>query len=340
MAWQPNIYSYLKKTRAEKKLHSTPRAFENAIKSWNLMWFSLHHSTEQVLYSPSTKAHRFQTLFAMTQRDKWDVAATARVSDRWAEHSARWNTAMTDALLFGAAITPDSAVLDLAAGSGDPALTIAKHLTRGSVIALDSSRAGLLLGSRLARPLGFGQRVVFVQADAHSIPLAADCVDRVTCRCGIMFFKDAEMVMSEVLRVLKPRGRAAFLVWGTFEQPFFEATVGTLLRLVHGAQMPPQAREMFRFAVPDSLASVLKAAGFRDVHEEALTVMRIWAGTAEELWAYQQEISTLCHPLFDSIPPESRSNVDARVVAALSRFQSGGVLSVPVDVTVVAGQRP
>jgi len=276
----------------------------------------------------------------MTARELWDAAARARVSDRWAEASARWNTAMTNALLSAAAITPDSVVLDLAAGSGDPALTIAEHLVRGRVIALDNSRSGLLLASIHARQLALGLKVDFVQGDAHAIPLLPTCVDRVTCRCGIMFFNDTGLVMSEVLRVLRPGGRAAFLVWGSFEQPFFDATVGVVLRLINGAQMPAQAREMFRFASRNSLERALKTAGFRNVLEEPLTVPRIWAGSAEELWAYQQEISTLCHPLFDSIPTDSRSNIDAEVAASLSRFRNGNVLAVPVNVIVVAGQRP
>ena len=270
----------------------------------------------------------------------WDAAAQARVSDRWAQCSTRWNTAMTDALLSAAALTPDSVVLDLASGSGDPALTIAERLVRGRVIALDSSGSGLLLARKHALRLGSGRKVSFVQADAHAIPLAANRVDRITCRCGMMFFNDTGLVVSEALRVLKPGGRVAFLVWGSFEQPFFDATVGVVLRLVNGAQMPPQAGEMFRFAVPGSLGRALRATGFRDVREEALTVPRVWSGTPEELWVYQQEISTLCHPLFDSIPADSRPSVDAQVVAALSRFQSGGVLTVPVNVIVVMGQRP
>src|SRR5215469_12289230 len=276
----------------------------------------------------------------MNEPDTWGAAARARASDRWAECSARWNTAMTNALLSAAALTPDSVVLDLAAGSGDPTLTVAEHVVRGGVIALDSSRTGLLLASTRARRLGLELRVSFVQADAHRIPLTPNCVDRVTCRCGIMFFHETGLVISEALRVLKPGGRVAFLVWGSFEQPFFDATVGVVLRLVNGAQMPPQAGEMFRFAVPGSLGRALRATGFRDVREEALTVPRVWSGTPEELWVYQQEISTLCHPLFDSIPPDSRPSVDAQVVAALSRFQSGGVLTVPVNVIVVTGQRP
>ena len=270
----------------------------------------------------------------------WDAAARARQSQRWTEHSARWNTAMTHALLSAAAIAPDSVVLDLAAGSGDPALTIAERLIRGRVIALDSSRSGLLLANTQSRQLDLGLKVNFVHGDAHAIPLLANCVDRVTCRCGIMFFNDTGLVMSEVLRVLKPGGRAAFLVWGSFEQPFFDATVGVVLRRVNNAQMPTQALEMFRFAAPGSLERALKTAGFRNVREEPRTVPRIWEGSAEELWAYQQEISTLCHPLFNSIPPDSRSKVDREVIAKLSRFQSGKVLSVPVNVIVVSGQRP
>ncbi len=77
-----------------------------------------------------------------------------------------------------------------------------------------------------------------------------------------MFFTESGLVMSEALRVLKLGGGAAFLVWGSFEQPFFDATVAVVLRLVRGAQMPIQAREMFRFAAPGSLVSTLRTAGF------------------------------------------------------------------------------
>ena len=82
----------------------------------------------------------------------------------------------------------------------------------------------------------------------------------------------------------------------------------------------------------------MRTAGFRNISEESLTVPRIWSGSPEQLWAYQQEISTLCHPLFDSIPADSRSKIDAEILALLSRFQSGNVLSVPVNVIVISGQ--
>lgn len=244
---------------------------------------------------------------------------------------------MTETLIAEAALTPASVVLDLAAGSGDPALSVAERVVSGKAIAIDSARGGLLLAKTQAEQVRLGSRIACVQADAHAIPVAQNSVDRITCRCGIMFFNDTEQVLAEMLRVLKPGGRVALLAWGRFKQPFFDATVGVVLRLVRGAQMPPEARKMFRFATPGSLARQLRAAGFSDVREELLTLPRIWAGTPEELWVYQQEVSTLCHPLFTSIPSALKAEVDGKVASALGRFQNGGVLNVPVNVIVATG---
>jgi ubiquinone/menaquinone biosynthesis C-methylase UbiE len=291
--------------------------------------------------SRNSRFHRSRIAYTsgVRKRSPWDAAARARVHDWWADAAVDWHTAMTDALLSAAQLRPDSVVLDLAAGTGEPALTIAGRITSGRVIALDSSRASLVLAGRRAHEHGLETKIECIQADAHRVPLVDHSVDRVTCRCGIMFFADTGIVMSEVLRVLKPGGRGAFLAWGPFEQPFFKATVATVLRLVRGAEMPPPSRMMFRFASPGSLENVLRAAGFRDVTEEPLTVPRIWAGTPEGLWAYQQEVSTLYHPLFESIPSELRAKVDSEISGLLSTFRSGNVLSVPANIIVAAGQR-
>lgn len=108
----------------------------------------------------------------MTERDTWDAVARSRVSARWVECALLWNKAMTDALLSAAAVSQDSVVLDLAAGSGDPALTIAKRLVGGTVIALDSSRTGLVQANSHAKQLGLSAKVKTVQADTHAIPVA------------------------------------------------------------------------------------------------------------------------------------------------------------------------
>jgi SAM-dependent methyltransferase len=154
-----------------------------------------------------------------------------------------------------------------------------------------------------------------------------------------MFFEEIACALSEMLRVLKPGGQIALLAWGAFEQPFFEATIGAVLRLVSGATLPQATHAMYRFASHGSLAAELRRAGFCDVQETETILPRVWAGSAEQLWEYQQEVSTLYHPLFDSIPETLRPRVGEEIVAGLERFRDHDLLTVPVQVVLATATK-
>ena len=93
-----------------------------------------------------------------------------------------------------------------------------------------------------------------------------------------------DAALTEMFRVLKVGGRAAFLAWGRFEQPFFEGTVGAILRLVPGTTIPEPARAIFGFATAGSIQEALCRARLRNVQEQHATLLRIWAGSARQLW--------------------------------------------------------
>jgi len=116
------------------------------------------------------------------------------------------------------------------------------------MIAMDRSRPSLLLSKQQSDTMGLGSKLRLVQADVHQLPFSNSSVDRITCRFGIMFFADIDTAITEMLRVLKPGGRVALLAWGRFEQPFFESTVGVVLRMIPGARMPEPASAMFKFS--------------------------------------------------------------------------------------------
>jgi hypothetical protein len=84
----------------------------------------------------------------MVDNDVWGAAAHIRTADRWHSSAANWNSALTQALLDSANLHQTCLVVDVAAGSGDPALSIAQRLREGRVVAIDSSRPGLLLAKR------------------------------------------------------------------------------------------------------------------------------------------------------------------------------------------------
>lgn len=274
----------------------------------------------------------------MLQHDPWALAADARTAHRWRRPAANWNSSLTQALIDSADLQPDSLVLDVAAGSGDPAIDIAQRASGVRVAALDKSRSGLVTAQQEAQNLGLAARLWFVQADVHNLPFPSSCFDRVTCRFGIMFFDDTNPALSETLRVLKRSGRAAFLAWGAFEQPLFESTIGTVLRLIPNATVPNGARRMFHFATPGSLQAALHTAGFRAVEERHLTLSRIWTGSLPQLWEYQQEVSTLFHPMLQAIGAALRPHLDEAVCAALGRFQQGDTITIPVHVVLATGQ--
>jgi ubiquinone/menaquinone biosynthesis C-methylase UbiE len=275
----------------------------------------------------------------MTDEGGWAAAANVRSAERWRSATESWGSAMTEALLDSADLRPNSCVLDVAAGSGDPALYIAGRLREGSVVAVDNSYSSLLLAKRQADEMHLESRFKAVGADALDFPFTDCCFDRVTCRCGIMFFADVDRALKETWRVLKQGGRAAFLAWGPWEQPFFESTVGTILRLVPGTSIPETARAMFRFAASGTIVERLRAAGFRNAKQHDRTLPRVWVGSAQQLWQYVQEISVPFHPLLRAIPSNKRAEVDAAVCRELARFQNGSTITTPARVVLATAER-
>ena len=61
------------------------------------------------------------------------------------------------------------------------------------------------------------------QADMEVLPFGDGVFDCVVCKFGLMFCPRVEVAVSEALRVLKPGGRVACMVWGPIE----ENTIGT-----------------------------------------------------------------------------------------------------------------
>ncbi|MBZ5599112.1 MAG: class I SAM-dependent methyltransferase [Acidobacteriia bacterium] len=270
---------------------------------------------------------------------QWGASYRLVAAEKWKAKSAAMGRAVTDALVAYAHPRPGMAVLDLASGTGEPAISLASKVgAEGHVTALDLSADLLKIAEERARQRGF-TNVSTSQADAHHPQFPDASFDLVTCRFGVMFFSDPGRALCETHRVLKPGGRACFLAWGPFEQPYWSSTMGVVHKHVGGPIMAPGGPNMFRFAEPGSLSAALRQAGFRTVEEETRTLPWTWPGSVEEVWEYAQAVSTPFRPMLERVPAEQWDQVNADVHAAVRQFVDGASVKFGAVVVLAAGSR-
>lgn len=108
-------------------------------------------------------------------------------------------------------------VLDLAAGTLDVALAVRRRYPTALVPALDFCPPMLALGRRKLKDEN-ARRILPVAADAKQLPLPDASVDCITMAFGIRNILPREAAFAEMLRVLRPGGRACILEFGSGQE--------------------------------------------------------------------------------------------------------------------------
>jgi SAM-dependent methyltransferase len=230
-------------------------------------------------------------------------------------------------------------VLDLASGTGEPAISLAGRVgPHGHVTALDLSSELLAIAEKRAQSRGL-TNFTTRQADAHSLPFADCAFDLATSRFGVMFFRDPDLALQELRRVLRPAGRACFLAWGSVDQPYWQSTMGVVHRHVGGDLLAPGGPDPFRFAEPGSLSSVLQKAGFREIHEQTRTLPWTWPGSVEEVWEQAQAVAVPFRPMLERVPAERWPEIHAAVHAAVGQYSDGEKIAFGASVVFASGSK-
>jgi ubiquinone/menaquinone biosynthesis C-methylase UbiE len=276
---------------------------------------------------------------SQSSKPQWGDSYRLIASERWKAKSASMGRHVTQALVDYAQPRPGMNILDLASGTGEPAITLASLVgPEGHATALDISPELLEIADQRARERGlrnFSTR----QADAHDLPFPEHSFDLVTSRFGVMFFADIDRALRQAHRVLKPGARACFLVWGPLEQPYFLSTFGVVARLVGGPALSPEGPNPFRFAEPGSLSAVLKKAQFKEVSEETKTVPWTWPGSAEEVWEYARSVSMPFRALLDRVPKEKWAEINREIYESVGRYARGDGIEFGAVVVLASGTK-
>src|SRR6478672_3769987 len=184
----------------------------------------------------------------------------------WAGLSASWEkwdavimdqlgpvgTAMIERLDIG----DDQQHLDIAAGTGEPGLTVAALAPRGHVVLTDLAAEMLDIATRRANAQGITNVETRV-CSADRLPFGDATFDSVSVRFGYMFFPDLAEATAEFVRVLRPGGRLGASVWVDPEQNAWTAVVLEAIATEVVITPPaPGAPTMFRCAAPGSVSAL------------------------------------------------------------------------------------
>lgn len=101
--------------------------------------------------------------------------------------------------------TPES-ILDIATGTGDLIINMAKKTAATKLVGLDISEGMLSVGRKKINTDGLGDRIEMVQADSENMPFEDHSFDAITVAFGVRNFEHLEKGLAEILRVLKPGG--------------------------------------------------------------------------------------------------------------------------------------
>jgi SAM-dependent methyltransferase len=269
----------------------------------------------------------------------WGTQYRLVASEKWKAKSAAMGQPVTDALVEYAQPVPGMNVLDLASGTGEPAISLASRVgAQGHVAALYLSAGLLEIATKRAAARGLTNFATH-QGDVHSLPFPDNSFDLATSRFGVMFFGDPDGALRELRRVLRPGARACFLAWGTFDQPYWQSMMGVVHRHVGGPLLQPDGPDPFKFGEPGSLSEVFRSAGFGEVEEETKTLPGMWPGPVEELWEYAQSVSVPFRPLLERVPAEKWPQIHAEVHAQVRRSFDGEKVVFGVSVVFASGRK-
>ena len=177
------------------------------------------------------------------------MTITTAIDQLKAVHRATWEsgdyTSVADKFVIPLGTTalnaadpaPGTEVLDVAAGSGNPAIAVAQ--TGARVTALDLAPSLLAIGRDRARAAGV--EIDFVEGDAEALPFEDERFDVALSVVGVQFAPRHEVVARELVRVVRPGGRIVLCSWtpGGFIGQFLKTVAPRMPKPPEGASPPP-----------------------------------------------------------------------------------------------------
>ncbi|KIA97545.1 methyltransferase type 11 [Flavobacterium sp. KMS] len=273
-----------------------------------------------------------------TTREQWQETANAWF--RWSPTLNKWLGNATERMLDMANIKNGDRVLDVAAGAGEQTITAAKRVGKsGYVLATDISSNILEYAKEIAKQNGL-ENIETKVMDGENLTLEDGKFDAVISRVGLIYFPDQHRALKEMLRVLKPGGKVAAIVYSTPEKnKFFSIPVSIIRNRAKLA--PPLSGQPGPFSLGSEgvIEKLFLTAGFINVKSEDVdSPLQLFS--TKECIRFEKESFGALHQMLSNLSDLEKETVWQEIEQELRVFESDNGFVGPCEMIVAVGEKP
>ena len=172
-------------------------------------------------------------------------------------------------------------ILDVACGTADSTIQIAKSIVNAEISGIDISDGMLKIGEEKVEQQGLSDRISFLKSPAENIDFQDNTFDAVFVAFGVRNFSDRMKGLGEIMRVLKPNGTLMVLELSEPQNVivrwcynlYFKNILPFIGKRVSGNAGAYRylQQTVEKFPMPKEFMEMLKTIGYQDVNHKALS---------------------------------------------------------------------
>ncbi len=272
-----------------------------------------------------------------TTHDQWQTAAEAWY--RWSPTLNQWLGKATETMLEMAGISTGHRVLDVAAGAGEQSITTAKKVgVTGYVLATDISSNILEFAKQMAKQAGL-ENIETKVMDGENLTVPDSTIDAVISRVGLIYFPDQQRALKEMLRVLKPGGKVAAIVYSTPDKNKFFSVPVSIIR--NRAKLPPPLPGQpgpFSLGADGVIEKSFIQAGFINVKSVRVDSPLLMP-EAKDCVQFEKESFGALHQMMSSLTDTEKESVWKEIEQELKQFETENGFTGPCEMVVAIGEK-
>lgn len=268
----------------------------------------------------------------MSNQQQPDWHALADKFDLWVPHIAP----VGEAMLAQLPVQAGDKVLDVASGTGEPALTLARREAHIDICGIDAA-AGMAEAAQRKVSTERLSNIRFEAMPAEHIRWPDANFDALLCRFGVMLFENPQQGLNEMARVLKPGGHYSIAVWDELQHQTTMRWGADVFRNKIPKEQQPTYDKATALGAEGVLEAMLVQAGFSSINIERHRFDYQFQ-SFDDYWN-MLEASDMMKQQFDAITDVQKSQVRDEMAQFAAEFVTDQGLITPHQFVLAYGCR-